>query len=76
MTNVHRVQVGKKGIIIGANILSFAILSELQLAGITVDHIVLPEKARVKSKAGEPEEVLNSLLNASTSRSFCYFTNR
>ena len=31
MTNVHRVQVGK-GIIIGANILSFAILSELQLA--------------------------------------------
>ena len=49
----------EKGIIIGANILSFAILSELQLAGIKVDHIVLPEK-RVKSKAGEPEEVLNS----------------
>lgn len=45
MTNVHRVQVGKKGIIIGANILSFAILSELQLAGITVDHIVLLRKA-------------------------------
>ena len=35
----------KKGIIIGANILSFAILSELQLAGITVDHIVLLRKA-------------------------------
>ena len=34
----------KKGIIIGANILSFAILNELQLAGIKVDHIVLPEK--------------------------------
>ena len=44
MTNVHRVQVGEKGIIIGANILSFAILNELQLAGIKVEHIVLPEK--------------------------------
>ncbi|PGN37808.1 NAD(P)/FAD-dependent oxidoreductase [Bacillus thuringiensis] len=64
MTNVHRVQVGKKGIIIGANILSFAILSELQLAGITVDYIVLPEKSELSQKAGEPEEVLNSLLNA------------
>ncbi|MDR2995242.1 MAG: NAD(P)/FAD-dependent oxidoreductase [Bacillus cereus] len=64
MTNVHRVQVGKKGIIIGANILSFAILSELQLAGITVDHIVLPEKSELSQKAGEPESVLNSLLNA------------
>ncbi|MEC5307104.1 NAD(P)/FAD-dependent oxidoreductase [Bacillus thuringiensis] len=64
MTNVHRVQVGKKGIIIGANILSFAILSELQLAGIKVDHIVLPEKSELSQKTGEPEEVLNSLLNA------------
>ena len=40
----------KKGIIIGANILSFAILSELQLAGITVDHIVLPEKSELSQK--------------------------
>ncbi|MBE5106743.1 NAD(P)/FAD-dependent oxidoreductase [Bacillus thuringiensis] len=64
MTNVHRVQVGKKGIIIGANILSFAILNELQLAGITVEHIVLPEKSELSQKAGEPEEVLSSLLNA------------
>ncbi|KFN03074.1 FAD-dependent oxidoreductase [Bacillus clarus] len=63
MTNVHRVQVGKKGIIIGANILSFAILNELQLAGITVEHIVIPEKSELSQKAGEPEEVLNSLLN-------------
>ncbi|WP_263703777.1 NAD(P)/FAD-dependent oxidoreductase [Bacillus thuringiensis] len=64
MTNVHRVQVGEKGIIIGANILSFAILNELQLAGIKVEHIVLPEKSELSQKAGEPEEVLNSLLNA------------
>jgi len=64
MTNVHRVQVGKKGIIIGANILAFAILNELQLAGIHVDRIVLPEKSAISQKAGEPEEVLKSLLNA------------
>ncbi|MDR4156722.1 sarcosine oxidase subunit alpha, partial [Bacillus cereus] len=62
MTNVDRVQVGKKGISIGANILSFSLLSELQLAGITVDHIVLPETSELSQKAGEPEEVVNSLL--------------
>lgn len=64
MTNVHRVQVGKKGIIIGANILAFAILNELQLAGIKVDRVLLPEKSPLSQKAGEPEEVMRSLLNA------------
>ncbi len=64
MTNVHRVQVGKKGMIIGANILAFAILNELQLAGITVERIVLPEKSALSQTAGEPEEVMKSLLNA------------
>ncbi len=64
MTNVHRVQVGKKGIIIGANILAFAILNELQIAGINVERIVLPEKNPLSQKAGEPEEVMKSLLNA------------
>ncbi|MEH6987021.1 NAD(P)/FAD-dependent oxidoreductase [Cytobacillus firmus] len=64
MTNVHRVEVGKKGIIIGANILAFAILNELQLAGINVEHIVLPEKSPLSQNAGKPEEVLKSLLNA------------
>jgi sarcosine oxidase, subunit alpha len=64
MTNVHRVQIGKKGIIIGANILSFAILNELQLAGITVNHVVLPEKNAFSQNAGVPDEVMKSLLNA------------
>jgi sarcosine oxidase subunit alpha len=64
MTNVHRVQVGKKGIIIGANILAFAILNELQIAGIHVDRVVLPEKNELSQKAGEPEEVMKSLLGA------------
>ncbi|YCI78939.1 FAD-dependent oxidoreductase [Bacillus sp. R1-10] len=64
MTNVHRIQVGKKGIIIGANILAFAILNELQLAGITIDRVVLPEKSVLSQKAGEPKEVMKSLLKA------------
>src|SRR5699024_7777128 len=34
MTNVHRVRVGQKGIIIGVNVLSAAIARELQLAGV------------------------------------------
>lgn len=65
MTNVHRVQVGKKGIIIGANILAFAILNELQLAGIHIDRVVLPEMNELSQKAGIPEEVIKSLLGAS-----------
>lgn len=64
MTNVHRVQVGKKGIIIGANILAFAILNELQLAGINIDRIVLPEKTPISGKAAEPEEIMKSLQQA------------
>lgn len=64
MTNVHRVEVGKKGVIIGANILAFAILNELQLAGINVDRIVLPEKNELSQKAGEPAEVMKSLIHA------------
>lgn len=63
MTNVHRVQVGKRGIIIGANVLSFAILNELQLAGIHVDRIVLPDKSPLSKDAAIPEEVMKSLLN-------------
>ncbi|WP_144460844.1 NAD(P)/FAD-dependent oxidoreductase [Siminovitchia fortis] len=64
MTNVHRVEVGKKGIIIGANILAFAILNELQLAGIHVDRIFLPEKTSLSNDAAVPEKVIKSLLNA------------
>jgi len=64
MTNVHRVQVGKKGIIIGANILGFAILNELQLAGVHVDRVVLPEKSPLSKDAAIPEEVMKTLLSA------------
>ncbi|WP_053368003.1 NAD(P)/FAD-dependent oxidoreductase [Bacillus sp. FJAT-27245] len=65
MTNVHRVKIGRKGVIIGANILAFAILNELQLAGIGVSHILLPEKNALSKDAGNPAKVFQSLLNAS-----------
>lgn len=64
MTNVHRVEVGKKGMIIGANILAFAILNELQLAGITVDRVVLPMKSPISEKESNPLDVITSIAKA------------
>ncbi|KEK24236.1 NAD(P)/FAD-dependent oxidoreductase [Bacillus gaemokensis] len=63
MTNVHRVKVGTNGMIIGANILSFAIMHELQLAGLEIDSIVLPPKHTVTKQSAQPLHVLNSLLH-------------
>lgn len=65
MTNVHRVKVGNKGIIIGANVLAFAILNELQLAGVKVEKIVLPENNILSQTAGLPNEVISSLSHLS-----------
>lgn len=65
MTNVHRVKVGDRGMIIGANILSFAIMNELKLAGIDIDSMLLPEKSKMTKHAGDPLEVMNSLIRAS-----------
>ncbi|AMA73389.1 MULTISPECIES: FAD-dependent oxidoreductase [Aneurinibacillus] len=65
MTNVHRVKVGKKGMIIGANILSFAIMHELQLADLNIACMVLPPKNEISKSAAKPMEVMKSLLRAS-----------
>lgn len=65
MTNVHRVKVGKKGVIIGANILSFAIMHELKLAGLNIECMVLPPKNEISKTAADPMEVMKSLLRAS-----------
>jgi len=65
MTNVQRVKPGKKGIIIGVNVLSSAIAMELQLADIEVHSIALPRKSKTSSQAGDPLEVMNSLLHVS-----------
>ncbi|QRG66528.1 NAD(P)/FAD-dependent oxidoreductase [Brevibacillus choshinensis] len=62
MTNVQRVRVGERGVIIGVNILSVAIARELQLAGIQIDRMILPPVSTVTGKAGFPEAVMRSLL--------------
>lgn len=65
MTNVHRVKPGKRGVIIGVNVLSAAIAMELQLAGIDVASLALPSMNRITNDAAQPREVLDSLLHVS-----------
>ncbi|QDS32713.1 NAD(P)/FAD-dependent oxidoreductase [Brevibacillus brevis] len=62
MTNVQRVRVGQRGVVIGINILSVAISRELQLAGVTVDRMILPPNTTVSGTAGHPQAVMQSLL--------------
>lgn len=62
MTNVHRVRVGMRGIIVGINVLSIAIARELQLAGIDIAAMVLPAKNIINTDAGDPQKVMQSML--------------
>ncbi|MED1953564.1 NAD(P)/FAD-dependent oxidoreductase [Brevibacillus centrosporus] len=62
MTNVQRVRVGERGVVIGVNILSVAIARELQLAGIQIDRMTLPPASSITGNAGLPEEVMRALL--------------
>ncbi|UFJ39564.1 FAD-dependent oxidoreductase [Brevibacillus humidisoli] len=64
MTNVQRVRVGHRGVVIGLNILSMAITRELQVAGIDVNRVVLPVASPINHKASHPQLVLESLLQA------------
>lgn len=64
MTNVHRVKPGQKGVIIGVNILSVAIARELKLAGVEVEAMMLPAKNILSEEAGDPDQVMDSLLRA------------
>lgn len=65
MTNVHRVQPGDKGVIIGVNVLSAAIAMELQMAGCEVASMTLPKQNQLTKDAAKPKEVMNSLLHVS-----------
>ncbi|MFC2948114.1 NAD(P)/FAD-dependent oxidoreductase [Virgibacillus sediminis] len=65
MTNVHRVQPGDRGIIIGVNVLSAAIAMELSLANIEVVSLALPEKNLITQETANPKEVMKSLLHVS-----------
>ncbi|MGO4545371.1 NAD(P)/FAD-dependent oxidoreductase [Paenibacillus sp. 2TAB23] len=62
MTNVQRVRIGNRGIVIGMSVLAMAIVSELRLAGIDLAAIVLPPGNALSGKASDPKAVLGSLL--------------
>ncbi|CAM4482136.1 sarcosine oxidase subunit alpha [Paenibacillus endophyticus] len=62
MTNVQRVRVGNRGVVIGMSVLAMAIVSELRLAGINLAAIVLPPGNALSGNASDPEAVLGSLL--------------
>src|SRR5699024_4316416 len=62
MTNVHRVRVGQKGIIIGVNVLSAAIARELQLAGVGLHSMALPAKNVISEDEAHPQKVMERLV--------------
>ncbi|MGD8191504.1 NAD(P)/FAD-dependent oxidoreductase [Brevibacillus ginsengisoli] len=62
MTNVQRVRVGERGVIVGINILSMAISRELMLAGVKIDRMVLPSMSIVTEEAAKPKAVMQSML--------------
>ncbi|WP_337104316.1 NAD(P)/FAD-dependent oxidoreductase [Paenibacillus sp. YIM B09110] len=62
MTNVQRVRVGNRGVVIGMNVLAMAIMSELRLAGIDLAAIVLPPGNALNGTSSHPAAVLDSLL--------------
>lgn len=62
MTNVHRVRVGNKGIVVGVNVLSAAIARELQIAGIELHSMALPAVNSITKNAGHPRKVMEGLV--------------
>ena len=62
MTNVHRVRVGNKGIVVGVNVLSAAITRELQLAGVDVHSMALPAMNIVNQDEAHPDKVMENLV--------------
>ncbi|QMV43677.1 NAD(P)/FAD-dependent oxidoreductase [Cohnella cholangitidis] len=62
MTNVQRVKVGSRGVVIGMNVLAMAIVSELRLAGIDLEAIVLPPGSPVSGHSSDPGRVFGALL--------------
>jgi len=62
MTNVHRVSVGEKGIVVGVNVLSAAIARELQLAGIDLHSMALPARNVVSEDQANPRQVMERLV--------------
>lgn len=62
MTNVHRVRVGQKGIVVGVNVLSAAIARELQIAGVELHSMALPAYSPVTKDNSNPKKVMEGLV--------------
>ncbi|MCZ2258530.1 NAD(P)/FAD-dependent oxidoreductase [Sporosarcina sp. G11-34] len=62
MTNVHRVRVGNKGIVVGVNVLSAAIARELQIAGVELHSMALPVSNPVTKNHADPKIVMEGLV--------------
>ena len=65
MGNVHRVKTGEKGVIIGVNVLLVAIARELQLCGVHIESILLPQHSIISGDSANPEKMMESLLRLS-----------
>ncbi|MCZ2257746.1 NAD(P)/FAD-dependent oxidoreductase [Sporosarcina sp. G11-34] len=63
MTNVHRVRVGNKGIVVGVNVLSAAIARELQIAGVELHSMALPVSNPVTKNHADPKKVMEGLVS-------------
>lgn len=62
MGNVHRVKPGNNGVIVGVNVLSVAIARELQLCGVNVKGILLPQSNILSEEHARPVRVMEKLL--------------
>lgn len=62
MTNVHRVRVGKRGIVVGVNVLSAAIARELQIAGVGLHSMALPITNVATTEESNPKKVMERLV--------------
>jgi sarcosine oxidase subunit alpha len=65
MGNVHRVKPGEKGVVVGVNVLSVAISRELQLCGVHIQGLLLPQPGILSGNAAHPERMMESLLGLS-----------
>ncbi|GMA61913.1 NAD(P)/FAD-dependent oxidoreductase [Alicyclobacillus fastidiosus] len=65
MTNVHYVKPGKRGIVIGVNVLAMAIASELIASEVELVSIVLPAKSPFTKEAANPAAVFQTLIGLS-----------
>lgn len=65
MTNVHYVKPGRRGVIIGVNVLAMAIARELTVSGVSIAGIVLPSPGLLAGKNAIPKENLKKLMGLS-----------